>query len=123
MAEGPAVVMGMSVLSWGGEGWKGRHGVEDRDVCGVLPSDQVLPGVAVLVGGDHPLSSRGGRRSAEGGDAGDVAADDQRLHGIGALVGGDDLHVGQVTGDMVLQQQTVTRQQLAGLVADPLALL
>src|SRR4028118_2103364 len=56
----------------------------------------------------------GGRRQA-----GDLAADDERLHVVGALEGVDRLDVGVVAGDVVLQQDPVATEQVAGVGHDP----
>src|SRR4051812_10776752 len=53
---------------------------------------------------------RGGH---EGVLAGDVAADDQRLDRIGAFVGVDRLDVGEVPGDVVVQDNPVAAHDVA----------
>src|SRR5262245_16519945 len=59
------------------------------------------------------------RRSDEGGQAGDGAADDQGVDLARALVGVDRLGVGDEPADLLLQQDAVPAEQLAG-VADAL---
>ncbi|GMA90965.1 hypothetical protein GCM10025869_14940 [Homoserinibacter gongjuensis] len=66
--------------------------------------------------GEAPIHLRPPR---EGLHADDVAADDERLDGVGALVRRDDLHVGEVPGHVVLEQEPVAAEQLAGLGAHP----
>src|SRR6516165_11541399 len=63
--------------------------------------------------------ARDRRRSDEGGQAGDGAADDKRVDLAGALVGVDRLGVGDEPADLLLQQDAVAAEQLAG-VADGL---
>src|ERR1700730_9985147 len=58
--------------------------------------------------------------SDEGADTGDGAADDERVDLPGALVGVDRLAVGDEPAHLVLQQDAVAAEQLAG-VADRLA--
>src|SRR5712691_10783276 len=55
-----------------------------------------------------------GPRLHEGADAGDGAPDDQGVDLAGALVGVDRLGVGHEPAHMVLQQDAVPAQQLAG---------
>jgi hypothetical protein len=55
--------------------------------------------------------------SGEGGDAGDVAADDERLDTVGSLVSADDLHVGQMAGHVVFEQEAVAAENVASMVA------
>src|SRR5215210_372766 len=55
-------------------------------------------------------------------DAGDVATYDERLDGVGPLVGVDDLHVREVSRDVVLQQDAVAPHYVARLSADLLGL-
>src|SRR5690349_12694052 len=58
------------------------------------------------------------RHGHEGVVAGDVAADDQRLHGVGALVRVDRLDVAQVPGDVVVEQDAVAAEHVAGVGED-----
>jgi hypothetical protein len=53
--------------------------------------------------------------SDEGAQAGDVAPDEQGLDRLGPLVGVDGFHVGHVLDDVVLEQNPVSAQQVAGL--------
>ena len=53
----------------------------------------------------------------ERGDPSDLAAHDQGLDEIGALVGVDDFHVREMAGDVVLEQQAVAAEQVAGIAA------
>jgi hypothetical protein len=55
--------------------------------------------------------------SCECGDPGQVAPDDQRLHRVGALVGVDDLEIGEMTGDVIVEQQPVAAENVPGLRA------
>src|SRR3954469_11759092 len=59
-----------------------------------------------------------GEASRERREPGDLAAEDQRLDGLGALVGVHELHVGQVAGDVVPEQQAVAAEDVPGLGAD-----
>jgi hypothetical protein len=54
-------------------------------------------------------------RSDEGADAGDGAADDERVDLPGALVGVDRLSVGDEPAHLVLEQDAVAAEQLAGI--------
>jgi len=62
-------------------------------------------------------------RSAECSDAGDVAADDKGLDGFGALERVDGLKVGHVPDDVVVEQDAVAAEQVAGVGEDRPALL
>jgi multisubunit Na+/H+ antiporter MnhG subunit len=55
--------------------------------------------------------ARGSAR--EGREPGELAPEDERLHGVRALVGVDDLHVGQVAGDVELEQEAVAAEDVA----------
>jgi signal peptidase I len=66
--------------------------------------------------------SAGGGGSDERGDSGEVAAEDERLDGVGPLVGGDDLHVGEMAGHVMAEQQPVAAEDVPGLRADELGL-
>ena len=56
---------------------------------------------------------------SERAEAGDGAADDQGLDRVGALVGVDGLNVGVVTCDVVVQQDPVSAEDIAGHRAYP----
>lgn len=66
------------------------------------------PGERVNGHGGTPFSGGGVfSESAECRDTCEVASDDQSLHGIGAFIGGDHLHIGEVAGNVILQQETI----------------
>src|ERR1035438_4815340 len=61
--------------------------------------------------------------SAERGDPGQVPADDEGLDTVGSLVGVDNFHVGEVPGNVMLDEQPVAAEDVAGVQADLAALL
>ena len=62
------------------------------------------------------------RELDEGRQTRKFTAHQERLNRVRALVGVDDLHVGEVAGDVVFDEETIAAEDVAGLGADELSL-
>ena len=83
---------------------------------GVGPLLEGHPPGTVVERDPHGVRLPVGRaRSGEGAEAGDLPPHDQGVDDVGALHRGDHLHVAQVPADLVVEQDPVAAQQVAGL--------